>query len=143
MSIGCPEPSTMRTQARSDCGHCSNGPRVVVDQSNARIPAPTAPPPATTEKITCVLMRSMAESLDSASALSDDLLSLVRSRHVESPAAMLNDSYLGDKRARFDTPLESARFMVLLGNPIITAYPRPRNAAPCFWGNIGNQIVCL
>src|ERR1700737_573128 len=101
MSIGCPEPSTMRTQARSDCGHCSNGPRVVVDQSNARILAPMSPPPANTESINCVLMRSMAESLDSPSALSDvhnriDLLSLVRSRHVESPAAMLNACYLGD-----------------------------------------------
>src|SRR5260370_13540062 len=92
MSIGCPEHSTMRTQARSDCGHCSNGLRAVVDQSNARILAPISPPPANTDSINCVLMRSMAESLDLASALSDvhnriHLLSLVRRRIVVGKAA--------------------------------------------------------
>src|SRR5580704_3218210 len=59
-----------------------NGPRGVVDQSNARILAPMSPPPANTDSINCVLIRSMAESLDSATALSAmdnrvDLFSLV------------------------------------------------------------------
>jgi len=51
-----------RTQVRSDCGHCSNGPRAVVDQSSARILAPISPPPANTDSLNCVLMRSMAEA---------------------------------------------------------------------------------
>ena len=55
----------MRTQARSDCGHCSTGPSTVVDQSTARIRAPISPPPANTDSINCVLLRSMAGSLDS------------------------------------------------------------------------------
>ena len=80
------------TQAFSDCGHCSSGPKAVADQSSARILAPISPPPANTESINCVLMRSMAESLDLASALSDvhnriHLLSLVLRRIVVGKAA--------------------------------------------------------
>ena len=71
------------TQARNDCGHCSNGPKSVADQSNARILAPISPPPANTASLNCDLMRSMWESIESASARSNVLsrillLSLVR-----------------------------------------------------------------
>ena len=65
---GYPEPSMTPTHALRDCGHCSNGPKAVADQSSARILAPISPPPANTDSINCVLMRSMAESLDSATA---------------------------------------------------------------------------
>src|ERR1700691_3003362 len=47
-----------RTQARSDCGHCSNGPKTVDDQSSSRILAPISPPPANTDSINCVLLGS-------------------------------------------------------------------------------------
>src|SRR5258708_39260247 len=90
MSIGCPEPSTMRTQARSDCGHCSNGPKAVADQSSARILAPISPPPANTDSINCVLMRSMSESLDSAfgtSGVFNPILSLVMDTRLLEAAA--------------------------------------------------------
>src|SRR5262249_32347391 len=70
MSIGCPAPSMMRTQARRECGHRSTGPSTVVDQSTARIRAPISPPPANTDSINGVLLGSMAESLDSAPASS-------------------------------------------------------------------------
>src|ERR1700685_4518275 len=53
------------TQARSDCGHRSTGPRTVFDQSSARMRAPISPPPANTDSINCLLLRSMTESLDS------------------------------------------------------------------------------
>ena len=64
-SIGYPEPNMARTQALSDCGHRSNGPKTVEDQSSARILAPISPPPANTDSINCVWMSSMLESLDS------------------------------------------------------------------------------
>src|ERR1700733_9515798 len=69
--MGNPEPNMTRTLARNDCGHCSRGPKAVADQSSARILAPISPPPANTDSIKCVFMRSMAESLDSATAPSD------------------------------------------------------------------------
>ena len=55
----------MRTQARSDCGHCVTGPSTVVDQSTARIRAPMSPPPANTDSINCVLLRSMGRPFGS------------------------------------------------------------------------------
>src|SRR5260370_36062649 len=69
--MGNPEPSMTRTQACSDCGHCSNGPKTVADQSSARILAPISPPPANTDSPNCVLTLSMPEFHDWASALSD------------------------------------------------------------------------
>src|ERR1700683_1979017 len=75
-----------RTQARSDCGHCSNGPKTVDGQSSSRILAPISPPPANTESINCVFSRSMAESLDSPPQIKkarpkDILFLLVQSTH--------------------------------------------------------------
>src|SRR5215470_5161720 len=65
-SIGYPEPSTIRKQVLRACGHCSRGPSGVVDQSSARIHAAISPSPAKTDSINCVLLGSIAESLDSS-----------------------------------------------------------------------------
>jgi hypothetical protein len=39
--------------------HYSTGPRTVVDQSSARMRAPISPPPANTDSINCILLRSI------------------------------------------------------------------------------------
>ena len=51
----------MRTQVRSDCGHCSTGPSGVADQSRSRMSAAISPLPANTDSINSVLLRSMRE----------------------------------------------------------------------------------
>ena len=53
---------------RSDSGHCSTGPSTVFDQSTARIRAPMSPPPANTESIKRVLLRSIAEPRSAGSS---------------------------------------------------------------------------
>src|ERR1700741_4856583 len=67
----------MRTQICSERDHCSSGPSAVVDQSSARMRSRISPPPAKTDSIDCVLVRSMARSIDSAAAF--------QTRHGRSP----------------------------------------------------------
>src|SRR5580698_4663819 len=59
MDIAQPLFSTMRTQVRRACGHCSTGPSAVADQSSARIRVAISPLPANTDSINCVLLRSI------------------------------------------------------------------------------------
>src|SRR5262245_14657950 len=64
----------MRTQILSDCGHCSNGPSAVVDQSSARMRAPISPPPANTDSISGDrLMRSAMPGLQIPFIITYDL----------------------------------------------------------------------
>jgi hypothetical protein len=81
----------MRTQARSDCGHCSTGPSTVVDQSTARMRAPMSPPPANTDSINCVLLRSMVASL-------------TRHPHVRPAPPIAAAATLGMAHSRSDRP---------------------------------------